>query len=67
MIGVDTNIVLRYLLVDDIKQHRMAVKLIDESCSEHEPAFISDVVLAEIAWFLTRRLRLPREIGRAHV
>ncbi len=60
MIGIDTNIVLRYLLADDGPQHQLAATLIDENCSLHEPAFISDVVLGEIAWFLTRRLRLPR-------
>ncbi len=60
MIGIDTNIVLRYLLADDGPQHQLAAKLIDENCSPHEPAFISDVVLAEIACFLTRRLRLSR-------
>jgi predicted nucleic-acid-binding protein len=61
MIGVDTNIVLRYLLADDDAQHRMAAQLIDRRCSPDEPALVSDVVLAEIAWFLTRRLKLSRE------
>jgi predicted nucleic-acid-binding protein len=60
MIGVDTNIVLRYLLADDDQQHRLAVQLIDQTCSPDDPALVSGVVLVEIAWFLSRQLRLPR-------
>ena len=49
MIAVDTNVVLRYLLADDPGQFRSAKKLI----TSHEPALITDVVLAETVWTLT--------------
>jgi predicted nucleic-acid-binding protein len=60
MIGIDTNILLRYLLDDDAAQSKAAVALIDDTCSAHNPAVVSDVVIAEAAWFMTRRLKLDR-------
>ena len=51
MIGLDTNVVVRYLTLDDPVQVPAAVKLMD-SLSEDEPGFISLVVVAELTWVL---------------
>jgi predicted nucleic-acid-binding protein len=51
MIGLDTNVVVRYLTLDDPVQVPAAVKLMD-SLSEDEPGFISLVVVAELTWLL---------------
>jgi predicted nucleic-acid-binding protein len=51
MIGLDTNVIVRYITLDDPKQTALAVKLI-ESLSTDAPGFISLVVLAELAWVL---------------
>ncbi len=59
MIGLDTNVVLRYLLGDDRQQFAAATTLIDEVCSESSPGFIGSVVLAELWWVLRRKLKLP--------
>ena len=51
MIGLDTNVVVRYLTLDDPVQVPAAETLMD-SLSADEPGFISIVVVAELAWVL---------------
>lgn len=51
MIGLDTNVVVRYITLDDPVQTPVAVRLID-SLSGEEPGFVSLVVMAELAWVL---------------
>jgi len=51
MIGLDTNVVVRYLTLDDPVQAPIAVRLID-SLSAEEPGFISLVAAAELSWVL---------------
>lgn len=50
-VGLDTNIVIRYLTQDDRKQSQQATKII-ESLTDAEPGFISLVTLAEVSWVL---------------
>lgn len=51
MIGLDTNVVVRYLTHDHAVQTATAVRLID-SLSADSPGFLSLVVIAELAWVL---------------
>ena len=48
MIGIDTNVLLRYLLGDDETQAAKAEKLL----SGKQPVLITDVVLVETIWTL---------------
>ena len=57
MIGLDTNVVLRYLLQDDPKQTRQANKIFDQQLSEQAPGFISLVTVLEIVWVLRSLLK----------
>ena len=57
MIGLDTNVVLRYLLQDDPKQTRRANEIIDGRLSEREPGFLSLACVLEIVWALRSLLR----------
>lgn len=52
MIGLDTNVVVRYLTQDDSKQSPIATRLMEKTLSSDEPGFISLVVLAEVVWVL---------------
>jgi predicted nucleic-acid-binding protein len=54
MIGLDTNVLVRYMAQDDPKQAAIATRLIEKELSPGEPGFISLVVLAELCWVLTR-------------
>jgi predicted nucleic-acid-binding protein len=51
VIGLDTNVLVRYLVQDDPKQSRIATQLL-ETLTGDEPGFISLVVLAEVVWVL---------------
>lgn len=52
MIGLDTNVLVRYVVQDDPEQADAATRLIENGCTPEEPAYISSVVLAELAWVL---------------
>lgn len=51
MIGLDTNILVRYIAQDDPTQSRKATQLI-ESLTAEKTGFIPLVVLVEIVWVL---------------
>ena len=50
MIGIDTNVLVRYIAQDDPVQSRRATALIERECSESNPGFVGLVVLAEVVW-----------------
>ena len=54
MIGVDTNVLVRYLAQDDPVQSRRATRLFERELSEREPGYIGIVVLVETCWVLKR-------------
>jgi predicted nucleic-acid-binding protein len=60
MIGLDTNIVIRYVMQDDPKQAATATRLI-EGLTIEDPGFISIVSVIEIVWVLTSCYALSRE------
>ena len=54
MIGLDTNVLVRYLAQDDAAQSAKATRLIEGELSERQPGFISLIVLVETCWVLKR-------------
>lgn len=54
MIGLDTNVLVRYLAQDDKAQAASATRLIETRLSQRSPGFISLVVLVELCWVLQR-------------
>lgn len=52
MIGIDTNVIVRYVVQDDPVQSNLAADLIEESCSARDPGYIPQIVLCELAWVL---------------
>ena len=62
MTAIDTNILVRYVVPEnDPAQARAATRLIDEICSEDEPALVLHMVLAELVWVLDRSLKKPKD------
>lgn len=59
MIGVDTNVLVRFFLGDDEAQSARARALINSSSAE-QPVFVSVLVLAELVWVLQRFYEVPR-------
>lgn len=60
MIGLDTNVVVRFIAQDDEIQSPVATRFISR-LSREQPGFISAVVLAEITWVLSRAYKASRE------
>ena len=60
MIGLDTNVLVRYIMQDDAKQSPKATRLI-ESLSNEAPGFISLVAIIELVWVLSSSYGLNRE------
>ena len=54
MIGLDTNVVIRYLVQDDKKQSAAATRFIEKSLSTDVPGYINHITLCEIVWVLQR-------------
>ncbi len=52
MIGLDTNILMRYLAQDDPVQSARATEIITRQLSEQEPGFVSLVTILEVFWVL---------------
>ena len=58
MIGVDTNVLVRYIAQDDPVQSPKATQLIEGALSLANPGFISIVAIVETSWVLKRAYRL---------
>jgi predicted nucleic-acid-binding protein len=59
MIGLDTNVLVRYVMQDDPRQSPRATKLI-EALSADEPGFVPVVALVELVWVLSGSYALAR-------
>jgi predicted nucleic-acid-binding protein len=57
MIGLDSNVVVRYLVQDDPVQSRRATEIAERRLSDENPGFISVVAMAETVWVLDRAYR----------
>jgi predicted nucleic-acid-binding protein len=54
MIGLDTNVVVRYLAQDDKVQSPRATELFERILTEENPGFVSIVAMVETVWALQR-------------
>lgn len=52
MIGIDTNVLVRYLTLDDEDQVARVDRLFEDAAKRDEPVHIDAVVLCETAWVL---------------
>jgi len=52
MIGLDTNILVRYITLDDPAQAARAAQIIERQLTPDQPGFVSLVTIVEIAWVL---------------
>lgn len=60
MIGLDTNVLVRYFAQDDPAQSRKANELIESLTVEH-PGYVTQVALVEVVWVLGRAYDTRRE------
>jgi predicted nucleic-acid-binding protein len=67
MIGLDTNILVRYLAQDDPVQSRTATELIEQRLNEDDPGFVSVAAMAETVWVLERAYGFADEVIAAAI
>ncbi len=60
MIGIDTNVLVRFVVVDDADQSRAARDFIEKSCTAEQPGYVNRVVLCEMIWVLSSGYRYDR-------
>jgi predicted nucleic-acid-binding protein len=58
MIGLDTNVLIRYLTQDDPVQSAKATEIIERRLTAKNPGFVSVVAMVEIVWVLDRAYSL---------
>ena len=59
MIGLDTNILVRFLTQDDPLQSPKATEIMEQRLTEETPGFVSIVAMVETVWVLDRAYGLP--------
>lgn len=59
MIGLDTNVLVRYITQDDNKQAALASSLI-ESLDESSPGYVTLVTVVELSWVLESAYKFTR-------
>ena len=52
MIGLDTNVIVRFLTQDDEKQSKTATELIETKISVESPGYVTCITLVEVFWVL---------------
>ncbi len=60
MIGLDTNVLVRYIVRDDARQAAAATRLIEARCKAKDPGTITLVVACELVWVLARGYEYDR-------
>ncbi|MDP9084482.1 MAG: type II toxin-antitoxin system VapC family toxin [Pseudomonadota bacterium] len=60
MLGVDTNVLVRYLTRDDQPQYDKARRLIEREVAKGEPVLVSLLVLLETEWVLRSRYEIAK-------
>ncbi len=63
MVGLDTNVLVRYLTHDDEEQFRVVTALLHGLEKQGQSAYISSITLCETVWVLSRAYK----IERAHI
>jgi predicted nucleic-acid-binding protein len=58
MIGLDTNILVRYNAQDDPIQSPKATEIIERRLTDENPGFVSIVAVVETVWVLERAYRV---------
>lgn len=62
MVGIDTNVLVRFLVRDDEAQFEKARKLIRRELAAGRCVFVSQLMLLETEWVLRNRYSLPKNM-----
>ena len=59
MIAIDTNVLVRLFVYDDIEQTKKVRALFDSYADDAQSVWLSDIVLIELVWVLKRSYNSP--------
>ena len=62
MKGLDTNVLVRFLVKDDERQARRAAAYFRAECRPDRPCLINRIVLCELEWILGSAYGYPRAV-----
>ena len=62
MIGLDTNVLVRYIVQDDAEQAGAATRLVESTCTEQSTGYVSVVVLAELVRVLAAAYNYEKDV-----
>jgi len=62
VLGVDTNVLVRYLARDDIRQTAIATDFFNTRLTADQPAFVSLIVLLETVWVLSSSYKYSKAL-----
>lgn len=60
MVGIDTNVLIRYITQDDPAQSQIATKFIENECSAKNLGLINNIVLCEVVWVLKQAYKYDK-------
>ena len=61
MLGIDTNVLVRFVVRDDEPQYDKVRRLIRRQLQTGEPVFVSQLVLLETEWVLRSRYDIQKD------
>ena len=59
LIGLDTNVLVRFLVKNEARQARSAVAFVTRACTVEDPCRINRIVLCELQWVLESAYDYP--------
>lgn len=62
MIALDTNVLVRYIVQDDVAQSQKAATLIESHCTSESPGRVDVIVLCELVWVLEAAYGYGRDV-----
>jgi len=62
MIGLDSNILIRYIVQDDPQQSELVNNYLEKNVTAKSPGYINSIVLCEIVWVLKRAYGYKKEV-----
>jgi predicted nucleic-acid-binding protein len=60
LIGLDTNVLVRYIVQDDAAQFKVAERFSETQLSAQQPGFINQIALCELVWVFESIYKFPR-------
>lgn len=60
MIGIDTNVLVRYITQDDELQSAIATEFIENYCLNGNEIFVNNIVICELVWVLKKCYKLSK-------